>query len=73
MSHPLTDSHKAEEKHAERQPNVRLEALQNDVARYLENDIASEKDHQANVVLVTMQVQILTQTENLSVCNVCAI
>lgn len=69
----LADRDEAEEEHAARQPDVRLELLQQDVGRDFKGDVGDEEDGQRGVVLGRFQAQILLQPEDRGIGDVSAV
>lgn len=70
----LEHSHESKPKHANRQPNARLELLENYVRRDFEQDIGHEEDDERGVVFVAVDdAEFFGEPEDVSVRNVDAI
>lgn len=60
----------AEAKHTQRQPYMRLEPLEQNIARDLEQYVGDKEDRQRRLILQSGQLEVLLQTENSGVGDV---
>ena len=66
----LAHSSNAPEEHQSTQPHARRNLLQNDVARYFEENVWNEKNHGCNIVLSSRHMQVFREALNFCIPNV---
>jgi hypothetical protein len=69
----LTDGDQAESKHTDRQPDVGLQFLQDDVRGDFKENIWNKKDRESCVVLDAFEIEVFCQTKDGSIGHVGAV
>lgn len=73
LNQALTDGNQSKSEHADGEPDMWLESLEDDIARNLENNIGDEEDGQTRAVLSAAQTEVLLKAKDSSICDICPV